>query len=418
MANTLKDLSDGDINRELLREFHNSLTFLKTINNQYDNRFARPGAKNDGTILIRNPNEYIVTTGKTLVTQDADEQTQTMTVATQKHVGMPSFSSLEQTMQVDDFRKRFARPAMLRLAAEVESDILQNVYKDVFNITGLVDTTPDNLLSVRNAGARLTQELAPHTDRCLLLNATAMATTANSLNTYFHKSNELERSFMRGSVGTAAGFDWLESEMVPTHTNGTRTDTTPVVNTSTGITSGTATITTTGGSALTMTKGDVFTVADVYSVNRETKTRQPHLQQFVVTTAVADASGTEVIAVSPTPVTSGARQNIELVSAGASKAVVNLTGSSTGASIHGGSGAASLVWDQNLAYHKDAFTFATTDLHIEPGQRMTREVIEGISMRVWHGFDFTNDEFATRIDVLYGFLTQRPEWATRVRSDS
>ena len=34
MANSLQSLSDGDITRELLAEFHNSLTFLKTINNQ------------------------------------------------------------------------------------------------------------------------------------------------------------------------------------------------------------------------------------------------------------------------------------------------------------------------------------------------------------------------------------------------
>ena len=408
MANSLQSLSDGDITRELLAEFHNSLTFLKTINRQYDSRFAVEGAKNEGTLLIRNPNEYTVSTGKTLVTQDADETSQTLTVATQKHVGMPSFSGLEKSLSVDDFRTRFARPAMLRLAAEVESDILSNVCNDIFNITGTVDTTPDELLDIRNANARLTQGLAPRGDRNVLMNASAMAATTNSMNAYFHKGDEITKSFNEGYIGHAVGMDWHESEMVPTHTNGTRTDTTPVCNTSTGITSGTATITTTAGSALTMTVGDVFTVADVYAVNRETKVRQDHLQQFVVTTAVASADGTEVIDVSPTPITSGARQNVEIVSAGAGKAVLNLTG--------GGSGAAGLVWDQNIAYHKDAFTFVTADLHVEPGQRMSREVMDGISMRVWHGCDFQNDEFATRIDVLYGYKTIRPEWATRIRS--
>jgi hypothetical protein len=44
--------------------------------------------------------------------------------------------------------------------------------------------------------------------------------------------------------------------------------------------------------------------------------------------------------------------------------------------------------------------------------------MEGISMRVWHGFDFQNDEFATRIDVLYGWKTIRPEWAVRVRNST
>ncbi len=407
MANVLKDLSDGDINREMLAEFHNALTFLKTINNQYDDRFGKPGHKNDGRILIRNPNEYTVRTGKTIDVQDANETTQEMVVATQKGVDLPSFSSLEQTMQVDDFRARFLRPAMLRLAAEIESDILNNVYQDVFNLTGTPATTPATLSPIRTANSRITENLAPRGDRSLLVDPTTMATLANSIATYFHQNREIEKSFIDGFVGHAVGLDWFESTMVPTHTNGSRTDTTPVCNTSTGITSGTATITTTAGSALTMNVGDIFTVADVYAINRETKARLSHLQQFTVTVAVASADGTEVIAVAPTPVTSGARQNVELVSAGADKAVTNLTG--------GGSGAASTPYTQNLAYHRDAFTFATTDLHIEPGQRMTREVIDGISMRVWHGCDIKNDDFFTRVDILYGYLTQRPEWATRVR---
>lgn len=408
MANTLKDLSDGDINRFALLEFHNALTFLKTIDNQYDNRFAQPGAKNDGTILIRDPNEYIIRTGKILAVQDAKEQTQTFTVATQKGVDLPSFSSLEQTMQVDDFRRRFLRPAMLRLAAEIESTIITDMYKAVFNQTGTPVTTPASLSAIRDAGARLSQELAPRGDRSLILEALAMAATTNSMQAFFHQGKAIQKSFIDGFIGHAVGFDWLESEMVPTHTNGTRTDTTPVMDTST-ITTGDTTLTTTGYAG-TLKKGDIFTVgttsAGIMSVNREVKTRQAHLQQFVVT-ADKTLDSTDVIAVSPKLVTSGARQNVEIVAAGAGQALLNETG--------GGSGAASLITSQNLAYHRMAFTFVTTDLHIEPGERMTREVMEGISMRIWHGADIINDEFVTRIDILFGSLAQRPEWAVRVR---
>ena len=55
-------------------------------------------------------------------------------------------------------------------------------------------------------------------------------------------------------------------------------------------------------------------------------------------------------AVSPTPYASGANQNISIASTGA-KAIVNLTA--------GCSGAASAVLTQNLAYHRDAFTFVS-----------------------------------------------------------
>lgn len=410
MANELKDLSDGDINRELLAEFHNALTFLKTINNQYDDRFAKPGMKNDGEILIRNPNEYTVRTGKVRNVQDANETTQTLVVATQKGVDLPSFSSLEQTMQVDDFRKRFLRPAMLRLAADIESTIITALMPGIFNQVGTPATTPASTLAVGRAKAILNQNLAPSGDRSLLYEADAMAATSDAVKGLFHPSPQIANAFIQGFIGQAYGFSWFETEMIPTHTNGTRTDTTPVVNTTEGqgLTSGTATITSTAGSALTMNVGDIFTVEDVFAVNRETKVRQARLQQFVVTVAVADASGTEVISVSPTPraSTTDPRQNISVVE-GSGKLLINLTG--------GGSGGASLVKPQNLAYHRDAMTFVTTDLHIEPGERMTREVIEGVSMRVWHGADFNNDEFGVRVDVLFGQLLQRPEWATRVR---
>ncbi len=357
MAHDLSTLSDGDLVRKALDFLHNKLKFVKTINRQYDNRFAVEGAKNGGNLLIRNPNEFAVTDGATMTTADIAETYQTLTVGTQKHVPLPNFTSLERTMSVQDFDDNYLEPAMARLAAEVESVTLASVYKDIYNITGTVDTTPDNLLSVRLANARLSKGLAPMDNRHFMTDSLAMANTTNSMNAYFHKATELERSFSEGYVGQAANLKWWENEMLPTHTNGTRTDTTPVCNTSTGITSGTATITTTAGSSGTMLVGDVFTVAGVWAVNPETKTRYDHLQQFVVTTAVADASGTEVIAVSPTPYTSGAKQNVSIPSPTGGQLVLNLTA--------GGSGAASGVTTQSLAYHRDFCTFVTADLHMD-----------------------------------------------------
>ena len=409
MANSLKTLSDGDIVREALAIFHNKLKFIKTINRQYDNRFANEGGKNGGTLLIREPNQYTVTDSATLSSQDAAETTQTLTVATQKHIGLPNFTSVEMTMSVDDFKSRFLEPAMSKLAANVEYTVLSNVYQDVFNLstnTGTA-TDPNTFLAALNANTKLSQGLAPTTDRHLLMDSVGMAATVNAVGTYFHKSSELERAFSEGYIGEAAGMKWWESNMVPSHTNGTRTDATPVCNTSSGITSASASIVTTGQtSSQTLTVGDVFTIADVYAVNLETKQRYSHLQQFVITAAIT-ADATDTFTVSPTPVTSGAKQNVDLESAGAGKAIVHVAS--------GGSGAASAVYTQNLAYHRDAFTFVSADLHVEPLQRMSRAVIEGISMRFWRGADITNDKFPARLDVLFGYKTIRPEWATRVR---
>lgn len=370
-----------------------------------DSRFAREGAKNGGTLIIKNPNEYTVTTGAVMDTQDVTETTQTLTVATQKHIAI-NLSSVELTMSLDDFRTFYINPAMDRLAAQVEYDVMAGVYKNIFNLTGTPATTPASLGAVLNANARLSQGLAPESDRHIIMDSVAMAATVAGMATYFHKASELERAFAEGYVGQAAGLKWWESNMVPSHTNGARDDTTPVTNTS-GWANGDTTITTTGqGASENYKAGDVFTVADVYDVNLETKQAYSHLKQFVVT-ADKTADGTDVLAIAPTIYISGAKQNVSVTSAGAGKAIVNVAA--------GGSGAASATYTQNLAYHRDAFTFVSADLHMEPGQRMSRAVIEGISLRLWRGSDIVNDKFPSRIDVLYGYKTLKPEWAVRVR---
>ena len=45
MPGTFRTLSDGDITREALRILKNSNTILKKVNRQYDDRFAKDGAK-------------------------------------------------------------------------------------------------------------------------------------------------------------------------------------------------------------------------------------------------------------------------------------------------------------------------------------------------------------------------------------
>lgn len=396
------------VTRKALSILHNKLKFIKTIDRQYDSQFARQGAKIGSSLSIRMPNQFTVRSGATLSAQDVTETSQTLSLATQRGVDI-NFSSVELTLSLDDFAKRILEPAMSRLAGEVEYIVLSNVYKDVYNLTAAdPDAEPDAMLDVLRAHARVSQGLAPEGDRHFILNSATMFPLVNSVSTYFHKASELERAFAEGYIGMAGGVKWWESNVVPSHTNGTRDDTTPIVNTSTGITTGTAEIVTTGiDNAATVKQGDVFTIADVYAVNPETKQRYAHLQQFVVT-ADKTCDGTDTLAVSPTPYASGAKQNIELVSAGAGKAVVFAAA--------GGSGDASAVLTQPLLYHREAFTFVTADLEMPKGVDFAaREVFDGISLRIVRQYDITNDAFPCRIDVLFGYKTLRPEWAARVR---
>jgi hypothetical protein len=110
---------------------------------------------------------------------------------------------------------------------------------------------------------------------------------------------------------------------------------------------------------------------------------------------------------SPTPITSGARQNVTLVSPGASKGVTKV------------GAAASETLVQSLAFHKDAFAFVTADLPLPNGVDFaSREVFDGISLSMVRDFSISDRSFPCRIDCLYGYKAIRPQLATRIHNDN
>lgn len=410
MANTLKTLAAGDITRKALAILHNKLVFCKTINKEYDDRFARSGAKNGGTLVIREPNQFSVRSGAVMDVQDVVETTQNLTVATQKGVDI-NFSAYELTMSMDDFSERILKPAITRLAAEVDKIVITACYKDVYNHVwkSTFGTTP-TFTEIAIVRAKLAKGLAPSGDRTMLMESLSMNSVVNDVKALYHSAPEISKQYDTGLMGHALGFEFRETEMIPVHTNGTRVDLNCVGATGC-FTSGTAEIKITGGNnTKTILAGDVFTVAECFAVNPETKVAYAHLQQFTCTEAVTtNGSGVATIKVSPTPISSGVKQNISVPTDGLldGHVVIHVAA--------GGSGTQAVGEPQNLAYHKDAFTLVTADLEMPRNVDFAaREVFDGVSMRVWRGNDIVNDKFPCRIDVLFGYKTIRPEWACRL----
>ena len=396
MANSL--LTPTAVTREALRILHQKLNFVGNITRDYDDSFAKSGAKIGDSLKIRQPNQYTVRSGATLSAQDTTEQSTTLQISSQKGVDV-NFSSAELTLSLDDFSKRILDPAMAVLAANIEADAL-SMYQDVYNSVwnGGSAATYNKALDCR---VKLQNALAPPSDRTMLLDPAAMADVIKDTKTLFNDQASIAKQFREGMVGRAAGFDWGENTLLPSHTRGAG-DTAYVVNTSTGITSGTATITVATGTG-SILKGDVFTVAGVYEVHPETKANTGRLQQFVCTADYAGGAG--AVSVSPTPITSGALQNVVIVSAGAGKAVTI-------------SGTASTAVQTGLAFQKGAFAFATADLVMPSGVDFAaREVYDGISMRIVRAYDINNDKFPCRIDVLYGYKTLRSQLACRYHNN-
>src|SRR5215470_4868712 len=129
MANTI--LTPTQVTREALRILHQKLRFVGSISRQYDDSYAKKGAKIGDTLKIRLPNQYTVRTGPTLSAQDTTESSVSLQIATQKGVDL-NFTSADLTLSLDDFGKRVLNPAMAVLAAAIESDAL-SMRRDVNN---------------------------------------------------------------------------------------------------------------------------------------------------------------------------------------------------------------------------------------------------------------------------------------------
>lgn len=400
MSNTV--LTPTAVTREALRILHQKLNFVGNINRSYDDSFAQTGAKIGDSLKIRLPNQYTVRTGRAIAVQDTAETSTTLQIATQKGVDV-NFTSNELTLSLDDFNKRILDPAMSVLAANIEADAF-SMYKDIYNVSD-EDGTAFTLLSAMKGRQILNDNLTPmDNNRTAILQTGSAVKLMDSVKALFQDSQAIKEQYKEGKVGRTAGFDFYENTLAPSHTTGTCAKTTGYdMNTSTGITSGSATLTIATGSN-TFVIGDVITIAGVYRVHPESKAVTSELQKFVVT-ADSGASATS-LSVSPTPVTSGAKQNISISSAGASKAIVKIAAG------------ASEVMQGNLFFHKDAFAFATADLIMPKGVDFSaREVMDGISMRIVRQYDINNDTLPCRIDVLYGYKTIRPQLAVRVHAD-
>ena len=397
MSNSI--LTIDMITRKALEILENNLVLTRNVNRQYDDSFAVEGAKIGSTLRIRLPDRALVTDGAALQTQDDNEQFTTLTVASQKHIGV-NFTSAELTMQLDDFADRVLKPRISQLAASIDADVA-NAFKTIGNSVGTPGTTPATSLVLLQAQQKLNENAAVMSPRYATVNPAANAGLVEGMKGLFNPTDTVSKQFKNGMMGTGVlGFEEINmSQSIKQHTTGTRAATGATTGAAV-TTEGATTLTLTVGSGETIAVGDVFTIADCFAVNPQTRESTGSLFQFV---ALASTTATTTATVTVAPIYS-AGHALATVNAlpGNSKAVVFL-------------GAASTGYAQNLVYHKDAITFATADLLLPQGVDMaSRAVHNGISLRVVRQYDINNDRMPCRIDVLYGFSTIRPQMACRL----
>jgi hypothetical protein len=403
MANSL--LTINMITREAVRLWKNSNAFIQNVDMQYDDSFAVHGAKIGTALRIRLPNDFTVVTGPGLQVQDTQEQSTTLVLSTQKHVDVGYYTS-ERTLSLDDYSRRVLAPMVNNLVGNVATDIMSGAEGGICNFVANQDLNNNILTPIAgtylNAGATLKLNSAPTANWKVVNSPRTEARVVSSLSGLFNPNTEISRQYMTGRMYDALGFIWMSDQTSIVHTNGTLAQSSATIS-GAGQTGLAITV---GALAGSLNIGDIITIAGVYKVNRITKTSTGELEQFAVTANVA--AGATSIPIYPAIVPPQAGQPVQFQTVTASPA--------NGAAVNPTNGlAASVSYRKNFAFAPEAVTLAIADLEMPNGvHEVAREEFDGVSMRMLTDYIPQSDQMATRLDVLYGYLWIRPEWAVVV----
>jgi len=405
MANTL--LTPDMITDEALMILHQKANFIGNCNRQYDDRFARDGAKIGDTLRVRLPTKYTTRSGAALQAQNTVQRKVDLPVATQIGVDM-NFSSSDLTMKIQDFSELYIKPAISQLAATLDNQMMQLAYTQVGNYQGIGTMNFDSLSQCTQI---LAENLAPPDPRSFTLTPYSQRHFITDTKSLFQSSENIKEQYREGMLGRTGGFDIYENTLNPNHTVGTyagtpRSGSASVTSTQGNAGTGnawvaTSDIVTDGWTATSLKAGDILTFDGVNAVHPETKQDLGYLQRFAVTEDAGTSSTEITVTLRPAVIYGGAYQNV--TGGIANNTTINVVGTS------------GQVLRQDFAFHRDAFIFASVDLEdvSKYGAWGSRRRFENISMRIARQYDINNDNVPCRIDILWGGCASYPELAVR-----
>lgn len=395
-----------DVTLAALDVFENYLYAAKCCSRDVQASFGVKGAQKGDSTRIRKPAEFAIRTGQSWSGEDIEEQTVTLTLDHQIGVDF-SMSSRERKLDLNSLTRQILKPAIVRLANEVDRIILEEVTQATFNAVGLPGTTPSTMQTYLDAGVLLTNTTTPrgNGERCLCINAEMEGDIAYALRDYFHRGGKIAGIFDSGEMPDyVAGMNWAVDQNVYTHTNGTHGGSATVNGANQ---TGSSLITQAWSGSDDVRVGDRFTIADVFMVNPVTKATLSTLQRFTVTTAASDSgAGAMTISISPSIVGPGERfQNVSA-----------LPGDAAAITMFGSTGR---VYSQGVVFNEQAVSLAVVPLDKPDGvnqSSMKYDTQSRLGMRYIEWYDGDTDLWKSRFDVVFGLITQRPEWAVAIAS--
>lgn len=396
------------VTQEALRVLVNELNFAKHVDRQYDDRFGIEGAKIGNILNLRKPPRFLSSLGQALQLEDATETSVPLTLTQQRQCAM-AFTSQELGLQIDDFSKRFIRPAIATMANMVDYDGLAQII-NVYNEVGTPGTVPNTRLVYLQAGQRLNEEAVSQKDRVVIMTPAMNALLVDAQAGLFQASDKIREQYNSGMMGLGLGFEFRMDQNCRTQKVGAQGGT-PLVNGG-GQTGNSLVTNGWSNSTKVLNAGDIITIgtlaAGVLAVNPQNRQTTGALRQFVVTADVtSDGSGNATI-----PIASAG--GFGIVTGGPFQTV---TVSPTNGWAINVQGAANTNSYRGLAFHPDAFALGCADLPLYGGLDIAERASSkelGLSMRLLRAYDIFEDRAPIRGDILYGYVTKYPELACRI----
>jgi hypothetical protein len=435
MANTI--LNPTIIAQTAVRILENELVMARKVYRGYEDEFDKKinGYEVGDTISIRKPQQFAVRSGAVVsAAQDVTEGKLTLSVNLQKGVDF-KFSGAELTLKIEQLADRVIKPAMVRLANQVDVDLM-NLFVGIPNWVGQPATGADAAISTfaqfARAAERLDQMACPQDMRSAVLAPDSYwALAGGSLTQFVPQVNA--QSYRQGEIGKIGGVDTYMSQNVPTFVGIGNLDSPATVAAAGGLggvlqttylavkdteaTPGTMLLNIAAVAPATsvIKAGTVFTLGTagtaVHAVNPVTKAVLPFQQMFtVVEDAAAAIGGAATVKITPPIIPIGAAD-------GAQWGTVDIapTAGTTLQIVGDASGA----YRQNMMFHRDAFALVIVPMIKPPGAvDVSRETYKGTTVRVVPYYDGTNDVSNYRLDILYGLKLVDNRLAVRMSGGS
>jgi len=413
MADSNIYINIGMVSKESLVVLTNNLQFVRSINTEYRSEFAQTGAKIGDRLQVRKPIPWVVEEGDGFNPRPVVEEAVDLVISRHQHCDM-AFGLVEQTLNIDNYSKRYVRPRVTELANAMDYGALQMTYWQVANSIG-GGAPPNTWNTYSYAKAILDQYATPVADRYVMVSPWENSAIVIDNKGLFNSQSAVGEQYETGDMWRTLGANWSMDQNMPIHTTGPRGGTALVD----GANQSGSVLRVRGFTAaagLRLRRGDTFQLGipgtpaagDVYGVNPRSRATIGRLQDFTCTADVySDAAGIALIPISP-PIILGPddpRQTVDIAPPDGKGLTFR--------------GTASTQYAQNLFYQRDAFTLATVDFEPPQGEVKWSRAVDpeaGITVQAATQFDIRSYKNLSRLDDLWGASTLRPECAVRVWS--